>query len=78
MRKEKGRNNEYGSDWIPYIEEVKRYKEFANNYKNKSIDPYINKVKKYKEYANRFNGIFNRDVTNRRTKERANERDKNS
>lgn len=62
------------SDFDAYIEEVKRYKEFANNYKNKSFDPYINEVKKYKEYANRF---FNRDATNRGTKERANERDKN-
>lgn len=75
MQKEKEQNNEYSSDWIPYIEEVKRYKEFANNYKNKSFNPYINEVKKYKEYANRF---FHRDTANHGTKERANERDKNS
>lgn len=67
MPKEKNQNGGYSKDWIPYIEEVKRYKEFADNYKNKSISPYINEVKKYKEYANRF---FTRDTTNHGTKER--------
>ena len=67
MQKEKNQNCGYSKDWIPYIEEVKRYKEFADNYKNKSITPYINEVKKYKEYANR---CFNRDTTNQGTKER--------
>lgn len=51
MRKEKERNNEYSSDWIPYIEEVKRYKEFADNFKNKTVDPYISEIKRYKKYA---------------------------
>ena len=67
MPKEKNQNSEYSRDWIPYMEEVNRYKEFANNYKNKSIAPYINEVKKYKEYANRF---FTRNTTNHGTKER--------
>ena len=51
MQKEKEQNNKYSSDWIPYIEEVKRYKEFADNFKNKTVDPYISEIKRYKKYA---------------------------